>query len=605
MIQISSLLWKGSVVGLLAVVLGVFFLWPGSTPGIKEFPQAEYDFIIIGAGTAGSVVARRLVEGTNYSVLIIEAGSEPPWISSIPLLSPSLQMTSVDWGYKTVSQARAMWGLNDQQAAWPRGKVLGGSSSIYYLIHTWGAKQDFNHWEKKNGCKDWSFQNVLPFFQRSEEFTSQRKHTGHRGYKGPLHVSEFDASLSPVAKGFLESARDAGLDIGDLNGELELGAMPCQSNIHQGKRWTAFQAYLKPVLGLPNLDVVIETVATRLIFEGKRAIAVKTLKIPTADVQHIRARKEIILSLGTIGSPHLLLLSGIGPQKDLQSLKIPVVASIPAVGQGLVDHLNVPMYFHLSKPVSITTSKVRSLGQMWNYFVKGKGVLAESGIEALLRAPMSQSSLDPALFLMLFNLGSVNADIFAKIANFKDDTFRTSFPDNHNDSKEGFIILASCLHARSKGEIYLTSSDPSVAPVIDPHYLEEDYDVKCTIQAMKLAARLAKAEPFRRLGVKLHLPDYSECSQYNQTMRDLRYLECWVRTGGITGYHPMSTCRMGTDNNPDSVVDSKLRVRGVKGLRIVDGSVFPSQTSGPPHAAIIMVAERAVEFIKEAAAVDI
>ncbi|XP_076323810.1 choline dehydrogenase, mitochondrial-like isoform X3 [Tachypleus tridentatus] len=495
MIQISSLLWKGSVVGLLAVVLGVFFLWPGSTPGIKEFPQAEYDFIIIGAGTAGSVVARRLVEGTNYSVLIIEAGSEPPWISSIPLLSPSLQMTSVDWGYKTVSQARAMWGLNDQQAAWPRGKVLGGSSSIYYLIHTWGAKQDFNHWEKKNGCKDWSFQNVLPFFQRSEEFTSQRKHTGHRGYKGPLHVSEFDASLSPVAKGFLESARDAGLDIGDLNGELELGAMPCQSNIHQGKRWTAFQAYLKPVLGLPNLDVVIETVATRLIFEGKRAIAVKTLKIPTADVQHIRARKEIILSLGTIGSPHLLLLSGIGPQKDLQSLKIPVVASIPAVGQGLVDHLNVPMYFHLSKPVSITTSKVRSLGQMWNYFVKGK--------------------------------------------------------------------------------------------------------------AMKLAARLAKAEPFRRLGVKLHLPDYSECSQYNQTMRDLRYLECWVRTGGITGYHPMSTCRMGTDNNPDSVVDSKLRVRGVKGLRIVDGSVFPSQTSGPPHAAIIMVAERAVEFIKEAAAVDI
>ncbi|KFM77710.1 Glucose dehydrogenase [acceptor], partial [Stegodyphus mimosarum] len=470
------------------------------------------------------------------------------------------------------------------------------------MLHMWGAKSDFDdYWSAKAG-PEWNSQGVRRYFQKAENYrrASRAPVPEVRGRRGPMPVTEFDGNSSVLAQAFLRGASSLGIQVGDLNGELEDGAMVSQSNTLNGWRVSAFDAYLDPVMEMSSIHLLTNTIAIKVIIESGRAVGVDTVNLYSGKSYRIRAKKEIILSAGVIGSPHLLLLSGIGPRKHLRDFGIPVISDLPGVGRNLRDHLNVPLYFHIDSPITTTTTKMRSLREVWKYFSKGKGFLAHSGVEAVVRLP---STGDPEngnkLFLMLFNLGSVNEPLFTSIANFKKDAFVETFPDSKNDSKEGFIMLASCTHPVSKGKILLKSVNFLDAPLIDPNYLSETEDVKCLIKAMKMAARLGTTEPLRRLGARLHLPGYSACIAFNQSLDDDRYLECWLRTSGITAYHPVGSCAIGPQDDPMAVLDSKLRLHKVKNLRVVDSSAFPYQTSGNPHAAVLMLAEKAADFILE------
>ncbi|XP_054716916.1 glucose dehydrogenase [FAD, quinone]-like [Uloborus diversus] len=601
----------GLFIILTAFAINCLLQWSWSCQGIIDTPNTEYDFIIVGGGSAGCVLARRLWENTNYTILVIETGTTAPWISAVPLLAPALQGYTADWAYKTTNQKHSQFGLNDRKSAWPRGKVLGGSSVLNYMIHTWGTKSDFDDLWSRVG-PDWNFDSVLPYFKKAESFhrTSGASVSEKRGSDGPMPVLEFDVSESELAKAFLENAKSMGINVGELNGELEHGAMPTQSKI---------------------------------IFEKKKAAKVAAVNLFSGKTHVIRARREIILSGGVIETPKLLLLSGIGPEKHLQDFNINVEANLPGVGSNLRDELNVPLYFHIQEPISITTRKIRSPIDIWKYFSQGKesfssssspssfgefrtsaikssslsnwkpassmsqfnqsflffkGHLANSGVEVITRLPFpGNETVHSKIFLMLFNLGSIDEDTFTSISNFKSRAFSQTFPDTKNDSKEGFIILASCTHPSSQGTVRLSSDHPLTPVLIDPNYLSEAKDVKCLAEAMSIAGKLGTVGTLRKYGSCLHLPAYDQCFQFETNMENDKYLECWIRTSAITSYHPVGTCAMGPDDDPLAVLDSKLRVRRVKNLRVVDASSFPYSISGNPHAAVLMLAEKAADII--------
>ncbi|XP_071038925.1 neither inactivation nor afterpotential protein G-like [Parasteatoda tepidariorum] len=572
----------------LGVLLNLFIQWICSTPGIIRKPLPKYDYIVVGGGTAGCVVARRLWERTNASVLLIEAGSTPSWMASIPLLAPALQHTSSDWAYKTTSQKYSQKGLLNAQSSWPRGKVVGGSSGINYLLHTWGARSDFD-----SLGKEWNFDVLQKYFKQSEKVVTGTHVSDKRGQSGPLHVTEFEGS-SPLVKAFMEGVQGLGIQIGDLNGDIEDGAMLSQSNIWRGWRVSSYDAYLRPVISSSNIRLLTNTLIIKVVLDERRAVAVVAVNTISGEVFHIEATEEIILSAGVIGSPLILMWSGMGPQKYLEKHNISMMFDLPGVGQNLMDHLNVPLYFHLDSPVSTTTAKVRSLNSVWKYLKEGKGPLSNAGVESIVRLS-GASKNDSKMLFMFFNLGSINEKIFTAVSNFDKNYFEETFPDTKNDSKEGFVILTSCSQPISKGHVSLSSSHPLDPPIIEPNYLQQSEDVKCLKRAIKMAAKLGSTKPLRDLGSRLHLPGYHSCSEYKQSLDDEGYLECWIRISAITAYHPVGTCAMG--DHSMSVVDSTLRVHNVENLRVVDASVLPRHISGNPNAAVTMIAERAIDFI--------
>ncbi|XP_023235636.1 uncharacterized protein LOC111635024 [Centruroides sculpturatus] len=421
----------------------------------------------------------------------------------------------------------------------------------------------------------------------------------HRGKKGPCKVTEFDAQQSKVAKALMESARRMGVDCGDLNNLKIEGVAASQNNIYEGRRWSTFRGYLESIGKRPNLDVVTGFLATKILFRGKTAAGVEILSVGDGTSLRVFARREIVLCAGVVGSPHLLLLSGVGPARQLRKYKISVVSDLPDVGQNLQDHLAVPLYFHLDLPVSVNLAKVKSFYQIWNYIVHGSGLLSNSGIEMtarMFRPGSINNSSRPEFFFLLFNVGSIDKDIFGRISNMRDDIFDQSFPDYRNESKEGFVLLSSCLHPSSKGSVSLQSANPTVPPLIDPRYLSEERDIRCSVQAMETGIKLVTSDAFREMGVRLHLPKFSNCSGNEAHIGDREFLKCWFQTNAITGNHPLGTNRMGDDNR--SVLDPYLRVRGIRNLRVVDASSIPGQLSGPPNAVVVALAEKAADIIK-------
>lgn len=588
--QSSRVVW--ATVAIVIVLAWWLAAHSSSHHSIREKPQKLYDIIIVGAGTAGSVLARRLSDVDDIHILLIEAGGEETWTSDVPLLAPWLQLTSLNWNYRTVPQKRSMKGMIEQRAHLARGKVLGGSSVINYFLHSWGVKEDFERWPI-----GWKYVDLLPYFLRSEDYhPASGNDTTHRGTGGQSKVSEFDMNQSLVAKALVESAEQMGIPRGDLNNRRIAGIMPSQNYIYQGKRWSAFKSYLRSVKKRNNLDIVTGYLVTKILFRGRIAIGIEIMSLNNGELSRVFARKEIILCAGVIGSPHLLLLSGVGPAEQLKKFKIPVVSDVPTVGQNLEDHLSVPLYFHMDLPLSINLAKVKSVFQVWNYFVYGTGVMSESGIEIIARTfRHGSNSTKPEFLFILFNVGSINKDIFGQISNMREEIFLQSFPDVYNESKEGFVILATCLHPLSKGFVNLQSADPLVPPLIDPRYLSEEGDIECSIEAMKMATKLINTETFRKMGVRQHLPKFPHCLSYKPSLENREFLKCWLQTNAITGNHALGTNRMGEDDL--AVLDSNLRVRGIANLRVVDSSSIPGQLSGPPNAVIVAMAEKAADAI--------
>ncbi len=525
--------------------------------------DATYDYIIVGAGSAGCAVAHRLSADPDTSVLLLEAGPRDRnlFIHMPAGLTVALLNKKISWAYFTEPQVH----MDDRRLFWPRGRVLGGSSAINGLVYVRGNASDYDGWAA-DGLDGWSYAHVLPYFKRAE--TCDRGGDQYRGGDGPLNVTT-PGCENPLYQAFIEAGQQAGHPYAaDMNGYQQEGFGPMSRTTHRGRRWSTAQAYLAPVADRANLQVEVGTLTHRVVFEGTRAIGVEITN--GGPVLRVRAEREVIVSGGAINSPQLVMLSGIGPADDLKALGIPVVADLPGVGQNLQDHLEIIVRHECKQPVSINPvltplGKLKA-GLVW--LLSHEGPCATNHMEAgaFIRSESTRKTPD------------VQFHFFPAAVNFDGDDEETG---------HGFQTFVSPMHPKSSGYLRLRSLDSRDPPVIQPNYLEREIDRKelrrCVGFAREVFAQKA-FDPYRG----------PETAPGGHVKSD-EDIDAYVRATAVTGYHPTCTCRMGHDEM--AVVDAETRVHGTDGLRVVDASIMPRLTTGNTNAPTIMIAEKASDMI--------
>ena len=510
--------------------------------------MTQYDYIVIGAGSAGCVVANRITEDRETTVLLLEAGNPDtkPEIQ-IPLESPNLPGSEVDWGYYSQPEPY----LNNRKIFCPRGKVLGGSSSINSMVYIRGNHYDYDHWHSL-GNPGWSYQDVLPYFKKSEN--QQRGADAYHGVDGELSVTDLQAPAM-VSKRFVEAAVAIGYNHNpDFNGVQQEGAGLYQLTVKDGKRHSAAAAFLVPILKRPNLTTQTGGLVTRLLFEGNRTVGVEYMHHDR--LHQARVNKEVILSAGAFDSPKLLMLSGIGDAEHLQAMGIPVVVDLPGVGQNLQDHFLLPVAHQVIQEFHPAMTS---------------NCTAEAGLFL-----HTQSNQDAAPDLQFF-FGSI---LWAVPA--------------YADYRMGFTVMVSPTHPQNIGSVRLPSPDPKDPPIIRMNYLQSQSDVQKVIEGVKIMRKLFHTSAFNEFRGQEVGPGAEVTSD--------EALEAYIRSVCISGYHPVGTCKMGTDLM--AVVDPELRVRGVTGLRVVDASIMPTLVGGNTNAPTIMIGEKGADLIKAAGGVS-
>ena len=529
-----------------------------------------FDYIIIGAGAAGSVLADRLSASGRYRVLVLEAGGSDQrfWVRMPLGYGRTFNDAHVNWKYHTIAQS----GLAGRSIYWPRGKVMGGSSSINAMVHMRGLPSDYDDW-RLGGCSDWGADQVWPIFDRIEQRIDRK---GSASGKGPVAVNDLRSYLHPMGRVLEEAAQQLGLPLSDdFNGPQPEGLGSYRFNIRYGRRWSASDAFLKPALRRPNVQLDLYAHATAIRFEDGRAVGVDYLHrgIP----KNVRGG-NIILCGGAVNSPQLLQLSGIGHGARLQALGINTLVDLPSVGRNLHDHLCVT-YTFVSKrwTVNDQLNSILSLALHGARYVltrSGPMALSVNQFGGYLHADPQNAHADTQLY---FNPISYGAGAGAN----KDDSLRI-------DPFSGFILCHQPSRPTSRGQVDITSADPLAPPRIDPNYLSTPEDEAQVIASGRMIQRLAGSRAFRAITARILDPSVL-------TMDDDALLADFRARAG-TVYHPVGSCRMGVDPQ-NSVVDQSLKVHGIDGLRIVDASVFPSIPSANTHAPTLMVAERAAEKI--------
>ena len=522
----------------------------------------EFDFVIVGAGSAGCVLANRLSADPANRVLLLEAGPRDisPFIHMPAAFIHAISRTSIDWGYVAESEPH----LNGHRETCPRGRVLGGSSSVNAMAFVRGHRGDFDDWAE-NGLTDWSFAHCLPYFKRLETFSGGAD--SWRGGEGPVHVTAPQFS-NPLNNIFLEAAEEAGFPRSDdTNGADLEGAGVADQTIHNGRRVSTATAYLNPVRKRPNLDIRTGALVARVVFEEGRATGVE-LAGPAAT--SIRARREVILAGGAINSPQLLMLSGIGPGQHLQDHGLPVVADCPEVGTQLQDHIDVSVIHRCLRPVSATPylswPRKPFAGLQW--LLTRRGAVATNHFEAAAYVRTRPQLERPDVQLFFIPL-AVSTD-------------GSPLAGGH-----GFQATVMLLQPRSRGAISLKSADPSVAPAIRFNYLAEEEDAVNLGHGVDAMRRAFASSAFAPYAGEEILPGAESDT--------LEQVAAFVRRHMKSTHHPCGTCRMGVDQG--SVVDGAGRVRCVEGLRVVDASIMPTITSGNINAPVIMMAEKLSDAI--------
>jgi choline dehydrogenase len=528
-----------------------------------------FDYIIVGAGSAGCVLANRLTASGKHRVLLLEAGptNRHPWLH-IPLGYGRLFTNKrYNWCYETEPQA----GCDGRRIIAPRGKVLGGSSSINGLIYIRGQHDDFNHW-RQLGNAGWSFDDVLPYFRKAEN--NERGADALHGAGGPLSVSNARDS-HPLADAFLDAAVECGYPRNDdFNGAQQEGAGYYQTTTLNGRRSSTAVGYLKPARGRPNLTVISEALANRILFEDRRAVGIEYSV--AGQTRRAMARGEVIVAGGAYNSPQLLQLSGLGPAALLKSLGIPVVADMPGVGHGLNDHFAGRLILRVNQPWTLNDAVSSWRGKIeagLRYGLTRRGYLTVAAISAgcFVRAHPASSTPDSQCSIALYSADSIGGNL-------------------HPWS--GVTGVCTLLRPESRGSLKIKSADPRVAPAIDPNYLATQRDCETIVAGVAALRKIFQAPAFARY-VESEFEPGPDCND------DAKLLD-FIRRRGSTTYHPVSTCRMGQD--PLAVVDEQLRVRGIAGLRVVDASIMPTVVSGNTNAATIMIGEKGADMILAAAA---
>ena len=525
------------------------------------------DIVIVGAGSAGCTLAARLSEDPNLQVTLIEAGtpSKYPWLS-IPIgYFKTVGNPAHDWQFETEPEA----GMADRRLPWPRGKGPGGSSLINGMLYLRGHQQDYDRWQAL-GNPGWSWADVLPYFQRA--MNTDRPHPGD-GQGGPLWVSE--VPHDPLSDAFVAAAAQCGIArTGDFNGGDNSGAGYFRMNTRHGQRMSTERAYLRRAMQRPNLQVISGAQVTRILMQGTRAQGVSWLQ--NGHSHSLHARHEVVLCAGAIQSPQLLQLSGIGPSTLLGKHQIAPVVDLPGVGENLQDHLQVRPSFRCEGVETlndVANSRWRSARDFLRYQLTRTGPLATGVYRA-------------GAFLSLDNEQQPhwpNVQIHFGLVSF-------DRPHQPPHPFPGITLSACILRPESRGRIQLRSADPLAAPEIQANYLSTENDQRLAVQMVRKMREIASQSPLSDIIVQEHEP--GETSQSDADLLD------WVRRRAGSIFHPVGTCAMGPASDPMAVVDARLRVHGVQGLRVVDGAVMPRIVSGNTNAPIIMLAEKAADLIR-------
>jgi choline dehydrogenase len=524
----------------------------------------EADFVVVGAGSAGCVMAARLSEDPATRVVLLEAGGHDTnrWIH-VPLgFGKTFADPSVNWCFNTEPDA----GANNRSIYWPRGKVLGGSSSINGMVYIRGQHEDFDLW-RQLGNTGWSATDVLPYFKRAED--QSRGPDDFHGSGGPLAVSDV-TEHHPICEAFIRSAMQLGLPRnGDFNGATQEGVGYHQTTTRNGKRCSTAVGYLRPVMHRPNLRVITGALTERILFQGKRAIGVAFSEDGIR--RTVRSTREVILCSGAIGSPQILMLSGVGPASHLTDFGIPVVHDLAGVGQSMQDHYSTPIKLKCRFPITVNDvmlSNTRKLKAGLQYYLMRGGPLTNITSPAALFTRTRPELSSP--------------DIKCSISPFSADR-----PQDGLHPWSGFSLIAYQLRPESRGEIRLKSASPTDAPAMLPNYLATETDRRTLVAGLQLCRKILALPDMQHFITEEYLPGPA-------VQTDAEMLE-FARNNGGTVFHPTSTCKMGVD--PLAVVDPELRVYGLEGLRVVDAAVMPSMVSGNTNAATIMIAEKAADLV--------
>ncbi|CAH1641768.1 unnamed protein product [Spodoptera littoralis] len=566
----------------------------GSKKRRKRQTSDQYDFIVVGAGSAGCVIANRLSEVKQWKILLIEAGPEEPEVTSVPSFAPVLGRSSIDWNYRTQPEEMTCRAQRGQTCAWLSGRVMGGSSAINYVVYMRGNKKDYDQWAAL-GNEGWSYREVLYYFKKSENNQNiEAKDIDHHGVGGPLNVERF-AYTDPNVVMLVKAFHEKGLPLVDFNGKRQIGTMTTQTTTKDGKRVSANDAFIRPIRHKrPNLTILTGAQVTEVMFKKKVAIGVRYVKDDV--IYEVYVSKEVIISAGALNSPKILMLSGIGPKDDLDDLKIPVIMD-SKVGYNLQDHVTTEAVLmgltNMTSTLLPTKEILKTLSSFAKYGTKFDEISATGPLQVTAFYRTKHAGNDQTIPDIQFHFDGRNRRDFY----LDPPTYLATniFPFSSYDSINVRPIL---LQPASRGYLTLNRTNPVFGqPLIYPRFFTVKDDLDALVAALKYIVKLEKTKAFKENNVKFIRRRVEPCNDH--PWGTIKYFSCILKSYTGTIYHPAGTCKMGPRHDENAVVDARLRVYGVQNLRVADASIMPHIVRGNTNAPCMMIGEKVADMIKE------
>ncbi|GAB0100510.1 glucose dehydrogenase [Sergentomyia squamirostris] len=557
---------------------------PCNRPRTRSAPDVEYDFIVVGGGSGGAVVASRLSEVPHWKVLLIEAGGDEPTGSQIPSMFLNFIGSDIDWAYRTEPEKNACLSSPEQRCYWPRGKVLGGTSVINGMMYIRGNREDYDEWEDL-GNLGWGYDDVLPFFMKSEDnLQMDEVDETYHSSGGPLPVSRFPYH-PPFSYGILKGGQELGYNINDLNGANSTGFMIAHMTNKNGIRMSTARSFIRPARDRPNLHIMLNTTVTKVLVHpmSKSAHGVEIVD-KIGHTRKILVKKEVIVSGGAVNSPQILMLSGIGPKEDLMRVGVRPIVDLPGVGRNLHNHVAYFINFFINDSDTAPLNWATAM----EYLLFRDGLMSGTGISDVTAKIVSR-----------FAENRDSPDLQFYFGGFLADCARTGqVGELRSNGSRSIQIFPAVLHPKSRGYITLATKEPLDHPRIVANYLYEEHDVKVLVEGIKFAIALSETPSLKAYGMTLDRTPVPACA--NLPFGSQQYWECAVKQNTGPENHQAGSCKMGPLRDPFAVVDHELRVHGVRGLRVIDASIMPKVTSGNTNAPVVMIAEKGVHLIRRA-----
>ncbi|XP_022160862.1 glucose dehydrogenase [FAD, quinone]-like [Myzus persicae] len=573
-------------------------------PMLYEYPiKVTFDFIVVGGGSAGATVAARLSEIPEWNVLLLEAGGDPPESTENPLLWKQHIRTKCDWSFFSEKNPFLFKGMEQESCIISRGLALGGSSSINGMVYLRGTVDDFRHWKNKYGCHGWDYEDVLPYFKKSEDFVDIcRYDSGIHSLGGPLSVTPLE-TFDPAYKVISESEESINLTkVTDLNRrEPVVGYGNVYSTTINGSRCSTLKAFLMPASNRPNLYVAKNTIVTKILIKNDLAVGVN-FKCSSGEIKSVFCTKEVIMCAGPIKSPQLLMLSGIGPKEHLNDHGIPIIKDLP-VGFSIQDHMSLPVLVFTDRKCRPTEDIINesndSLKKELAFFSEN---ISSLGLSKLMTFYKSNDDLEyPDIQILKFRIPFNSTNTFPNKINVFTNMFGyakevTDLYDELNLLSDLIVMTPIMLQPSSTGRVMLNSNDPLDNPKIFLNYLSCNKEIETLLKGIEFVINLSKTKSMIDAGLVLEELKLSNCADYIWDTRD--YWMCVIQNLAAPFYHIVGTCKMGSEDDNYSVVDTKLRVKGIIGLRVIDSSIMPKVVSVNTNAASIMIGEKGSDIIK-------